>query len=231
MAIWQNAIWLNAFWKIQQFDKNDLLTKQPLAFEKGTIRQNDILTYWQNDIMTKWHIDKNDLFTKQPFDKLHLKMVQLDRMTYWYIARMTYWQNDILTKWHNDKMTKWQNDKMTKQLVDEMTSHQIWCHNPSNFVSKNRMDFTLKAINLKGKNRETLLKGMAQYSRPPCANLYTLDASDISKNIYFFTKQATLMWRSIVLILPLQLVLFGKKTKNWPMSKWAQRHSAERQSA
>jgi hypothetical protein len=61
MPIWQNAIRLNAFWKIQQFDKNDLFTKQPLAFEKGTIRQNDILTYWHIDILTEW---QNDILTK-----------------------------------------------------------------------------------------------------------------------------------------------------------------------
>ncbi len=49
--------------------------------------------------------------------------------------------------------------------------------------------------------RETLLKGKAQYSWPPCTNLFRLVFI-----IYFLTKQATLKRRSTVLSLPFQLV-------------------------
>jgi hypothetical protein len=49
--------------------------------------------------------------------------------------------------------------------------------------------------------RETLLKGMTQYTWPPCTNKFIL-------NIFFYlfyTNQATLMRRSTVLSHPLQL--------------------------
>jgi hypothetical protein len=53
--------------------------------------------------------------------------------------------------------------------------------------------------------REPLLKGKAQYSWPPCNNRF-MSAPFIFQILFtFFTKQPTLMRRSTVLRLPLQL--------------------------
>ncbi len=59
-----------------------------------------------------------------------------------------------------------------------------------------------------GPSREPLLKGKAQYSSPPCTSSAPFDNTNI---IHFFTKQATLLRRSIVLSLPLQLVFPGPR--------------------
>ncbi len=50
--------------------------------------------------------------------------------------------------------------------------------------------------------RKALLKGKAQYSWPPCTNLFRSAPFYIKILFPFFTKQATLMRRSIVLSLP-----------------------------
>jgi hypothetical protein len=60
-----------------------------------------------------------------------------------------------------------------------------------------------------GSSREALLNGKAQYSRPPCTNLFRSAAFENENITYYLTKQATLMRRSIVLIPPLQLVFLG----------------------
>jgi hypothetical protein len=54
------------------------------------------IAYWQNGILTKWHIDK-----------------------------MAYWQNGILTKWHIDKMAHWQNGKLTTKYADKMSCNKM----------------------------------------------------------------------------------------------------------
>jgi hypothetical protein len=54
--------------------------------------------------------------------------------------------------------------------------------------------------------RESLLKGNAQYSRPPCTNQFSSAAFDTENSVYSFARQATLMRRSTVLSLPLQFV-------------------------
>jgi hypothetical protein len=54
--------------------------------------------------------------------------------------------------------------------------------------------------------REPLLKGNAQYSRPPCTNKVSSATFDTENSVYSFTRQATLMRRSTVLSLPLQFV-------------------------
>ncbi len=58
--------------------------------------------------------------------------------------------------------------------------------------------------------REPLLKGTAQYSWPLCTNQCRSQPFHIENIVYLFTKQATLMRRSIVLRLPLQLVFPGQ---------------------
>ncbi len=70
-----------------------------------------------------------------------------------------------------------------------------------------RQDKASKAAVI-GYGREPLLKGMAQYSSPPCTNWFKSAAFDIANIIYFLTKQDTLMRWSTVLSLPLQLVVF-----------------------
>ncbi len=64
-------------------------------------------------------------------------------------------------------------------------------------------------LQTKIKNRESLLKGKDQYRWPPCTNLFRSAPFD-NANVYFFTKQATLMRRSTVFNLPLQLVFLEK---------------------
>ncbi len=54
-------------------------------------------------------------------------------------------------------------------------------------------------------SREPLLKRKDQYIRPPCTNKFRSAAFENGNNIYYFTKQATLMRRSTVPSLPLQL--------------------------
>jgi hypothetical protein len=56
-----------------------------------------------------------------------------------------------------------------------------------------------------------------QYSWPPCTNLFRSAAFDIANIIYFFTKQATLMRRSTVLNLPLQLVFPAIAISTWQL--------------
>ncbi len=58
--------------------------------------------------------------------------------------------------------------------------------------------------------RETLLKGKALYSWHPCTNLFRSEPFYIENIIYILTKQATLIRRSTVLSLPLQLVFPGR---------------------
>jgi len=52
--------------------------------------------------------------------------------------------------------------------------------------------------------REALLKWTAQYSRPPCTNLFISAAFEYENIVNFFTEQAYSMRRSIVLSLPLR---------------------------
>jgi len=54
--------------------------------------------------------------------------------------------------------------------------------------------------------RESLLKGTTQCCWPPCTKQFGSTSFDIANMIYFYTKQATLMMRSTVLSLPLQLM-------------------------
>jgi len=60
--------------------------------------------------------------------------------------------------------------------------------------------------------RETLLKGKSQYSWPPCTNWFRSAP---------FTTQATLMRRSTVLSLSLQLLFPAKTTGSWRSSQKA----------
>ena len=52
-------------------------------------------------------------------------------------------------------------------------------------------------------------KAKAQYSLPPCSNQFRLAPFKLKILFTFFTKQATLMWRSNVLSLPLRFVFPG----------------------
>jgi hypothetical protein len=56
--------------------------------------------------------------------------------------------------------------------------------------------------------REPLLKGKAKYSLPPCNSKFRSAPFLLKIVLVFFTKQRTLMRRSTVLSLPLQLVFF-----------------------
>jgi len=57
--------------------------------------------------------------------------------------------------------------------------------------------------------RECLLKGKAQYNRPPSTNYFISDDFDIANIIYFLLNKLHLTRRSTVLSLPLQLVFPG----------------------
>ncbi len=67
-------------------------------------------------------------------------------------------------------------------------------------------NYSLERHCLVDQDREVLLKGKAQYSWPPCTNQFRSQPFHIENISYFFTKQTTLMRRSIVLSLPLQLM-------------------------
>jgi hypothetical protein len=65
--------------------------------------------------------------------------------------------------------------------------------------------------------RETLLKGKVQYSWPPYTTYFRSAAFDVANITYFFTKQASLMRRSTLLSLPLQLVFPTQTSKTFNM--------------
>ncbi len=81
---------------------------------------------------------------------------------------------------------------------------------------KSFIEYPIKVsyLTAKGPSREPLLNGKDQYGWPPWTNTFRSAAFDYAKNIYFFTKQATLMRRSTVLSLPVQLVFPGPSHKN-----------------
>jgi hypothetical protein len=65
-------------------------------------------------------------------------------------------------------------------------------------------------VGAKSRNREVLLKGKTQYSWPPCTSLFRWAPFKLKIMFMFLTKQATLMRRSTVQSLPLQLVFPGR---------------------